>query len=167
MKRAWIVAMLLAGGSNACEHELTRPPPPPPPPPPPTVVVAFFGDFTLVQADDWAAGQRCNHILELDQTVCSWGRLSITTDPAAVSVRGFDVHAGLLSGPVIYQDSVSFTIPLRVLDACTVAIDSIEVTPNGRGTLSGNTLRFDGRNAASSLSWVYSVVWVQRGTPCG
>src|SRR5690349_1843815 len=91
---AWLVAVL----TTACANEPTRPPPPPPPPPPAPGAATFYGDFRLVQADDWVAKQSCNYVMPVDQTVCSWGLLSITADQSAISVRGYDVHAGLGSG---------------------------------------------------------------------
>ena len=156
---AWLVVTFIAGGALACGHAPTQSMQPP--------VGVFYGDFRLVQADDWVAKQACNYVIPVDQTVCSWGRLTITPDQLAESVRGFDVHAGLASGPVIHRDSVSYAASVRVLDACTVAIDSTGVTPNGRGVLAGDTLHFYGHNAAGdSLSWGYSVDQVTLAKAC-
>ena len=156
VKVASLVALVIAGGAIACGHEPTA-----------TAVVVFSGDFTLVQADDWVAKQACNYVMPVDQTVCSWGRLTVRADQVAVSVRGSDVHAGLASGPLIHRDSVTYTAALRVVDACTVALDSTGVTPNGRGILAGDTLHFYGHGSlGDSLSWGYVVVQVQLARPC-
>jgi len=156
MKCALVVTTLVAGSAIACRHEPTTP-----------TVVAFFGDFTLVRADDWAGKQSCDYILQMDQWICSWGRLTITTYSLAISVRGKVVHAGVVTGPVVFQDSVSFTAALRVLDGCTVSIDSTDLSPNGLGVLKGDTLRFTGRNTSGdTLSWIYSTMQVQRPAPC-
>jgi hypothetical protein len=156
VKHAWRVATIIAGGAIACGPEPTPP-----------GVVAFSGDFTLVQADDWVANQSCNYVIPTDEWVCSWGRLTITANRSAISVRGFDVHKGSVIGPPIFRDSVTYTVAVRVLDGCTVAIDSTGVTPNGKGTLKADTLRFAGQNTiGDSLSWAYLVVHVQRAIPC-
>ena len=163
---AWLLAVTL----TACQTTLTPPSPPPPPPPPPSPPPppTFSGDFRLVEADDWVAKQACNYVIPMDQTVCSWGRLTVTMDQSAVSVRGYDVYLGPgPGGPPLHRDSVTYTAPLRVVDACAIAIDSTGVTPNGRGVLAGDSLHFYGHGSlGDSLSWGYLVVQVQFASPC-
>jgi hypothetical protein len=156
-----LVAILVAGGGSACGREVTPPTGKPVPP------AVFSGTFTLVRADDWINKQACNYVAPADNTVCGWGRLTVTSDSVAISVRGSDVHLGGFLGPLLNQDSSVMTLPLRVINACTVAIDSIGFGPNGRGTLTGDSLRFDGRApAGDSLSWVYRVDQVVRPPSC-
>ena len=148
------VAPWIACTAIACGNESTSPGTP-----------TFHGDFTLVAADDWVAKQACNYVIPTDETVCDWGHPSITTDPAAISVRGFTVyHAGV----IVHQDSVTYHAPVHVVDACTIAIDSTGgVTPNGRGVLAGDTLHFYGHGSlGDSLSWGYLVVQVERVSGC-
>ena len=128
---------------------------------------AFVGDFTLVGADDWVDKQACNYVIPMDQTVCSWGRLSIAADLTARSVRGVDIHQGVASGYVVFQDSGAVVTTARVVDACTLAIDSVQLTPNGSGVLHGDTLRFAGHDTSGAvLSWVYVAGQVQRPASC-
>ena len=132
-----------------------------------TYLAAFVGDLTLVSADDWVDKQACNYVIPMDQTVCSWGRLSIAADLTARSVRGSDVHQGVASGYVVYRDSGVVVATARVVDACTLAIDSVQLTPNGSGVLHGDTLRFAGHDTSGAvLSWVYVAVQVQRPASC-
>ena len=162
VRGGWLVATLIASGANGCGHGPTQPTQPTQP-----AVVVFSGTFTLAQAGDWVAYQACNYVIPMDQTVCDWGRLTVTTDQVLVSVRGFDVHQGGVFGPLIFRDSIIYTVALRVLDPCSVAIDSTGVTPNGRGALRADTLRFAGRGTlGESLSWAYKAVQVQHPMPC-
>ena len=152
----WLVATLFLSGVAGCGEEATQP-----------AAALFSGDFTLVAADDWVAQQRCNYVIPTDETICSWGRLTVTGDYQAISVRGSDVHLGGASGPLIHQDSIVYIAPLHRLDPCTVSIDSTGVTPNGRGALTADTLRFTGHNSTGdSLSWVYGTLQVQQPVGC-
>lgn len=154
----WLVAPLLALTALACGHEPSTQPRGP---------AAFSGEFKLVAADDWTAKQSCNYVIPTDEWVCTWGHLAITADRLAISVRGYVVHLGLPSGPVIHQDSIRYVAPVRILDPCSVAIDSTGITPNGQGVLAGDTLHFYGHSMlGDSLSWGYSVVQVQLTSPC-
>jgi hypothetical protein len=151
----WLVASLFLSGVVGCRGDAMQP------------EALFSGDFTLLAADDWVAHQRCNYVIPTDETICSWGRLNVTQESQVISVRGFDVHLGGASGPLIHQDSIVYTAPLHRVDACTVTIDSTGVTPNGRGVLAADTLRFTGHSSiGDSLSWVYGAVQVQQSVGC-
>jgi hypothetical protein len=130
--------------------------------------VVFSGDFQLARESDWTGGQACQYVAPMDQTVCSWGRLSITVDSIASSVLGTDVHQGDQLGPVVHRDSVLFAERFGVGNVCTVFISGNTVKPNGPGVLSADSLRFDGRNLlGDSVHWVYAPVQVQRPPSCG
>jgi hypothetical protein len=135
---------------------------------PPQRDVFFSGDFTLARESDWTGGQACQYVAAMDQTVCSWGRLSITVDSIASSVLGTDVHQGDQLGPLVQRDSVAFAVRFGVGSACTVFISGNTVKPNGPGVLSADSLRFDGLNLlGDSVRWVYAPVQVQRPPSCG
>lgn len=162
MKPVFGVALSLA--CWAClGNESTAPATPHPP-----GTIPISGSFTLVQSNQWVALQRCNYILPMDQTVCSWGRLTLTTDTLAFSILGFDVFlGGGPTGPPLYRDSVMYSMPIRVIDSCRVAIDSTAVSPNGTGWLQSDTLRFTGRNLpGDSISWAYRVDHAEHAAPC-
>lgn len=127
----------------------------------------FTGDFVLVGESDWASGQSCQYVAAADQTICSWGRLSISVDSIASSVFGTDVHQGDRFGPVVHQDSVSYAQRVSVGNGCVVFIAGNTVRPNGPGILSTDSLQFTGINlVGETIHWAYTAVQVQRPKPC-
>ena len=135
---------------------------------PPGQDVVFFGHFTLARESDWTGGQACQYVAPMDQTVCSWGRLSISVDSIVSSVFGSDVHQGDQLGPLVRRDSALFAVRFGVGNVCTVFIAGNTVKPNGPGVLSADSLQFNGRNLlGDSIRWVYAPVQVQRPKSCG
>ncbi len=130
--------------------------------------VVFSGNFTLTRESDWTGGQACQYVAAMDQTVCSWGLLSITVDSFASSVFGTDVHQGGQMGPLVQRDSALFAQRFSVGNVCTVFIRNNTVKPNGPGVLSADSLLFDGFNlVGDSIRWVYVPLQVQRPRSCG
>jgi hypothetical protein len=128
----------------------------------------FTGDFLLARESDWPGGQACDYVIPMDETVCNWGRLSVTVDSIAASVFGSDVHLGGPSGPLLRRDSVLYAVRVGVGNACTVFIAGNAVKPNGPGVLAADTLQFAGRSLlGDSVRWVYAPVQVQRASRCG
>jgi hypothetical protein len=128
----------------------------------------FSGDFILARESDWPGGQSCQYVIPVDQTVCSWGRLTVTEDSFASSVLGSDVHQGDRFGPLVHRDSVLYAQRFQVRDLCTVVIIGNTVKPNGPGVLSADSLQFAGYNLlGDTIRWVYAAVQVQRARLCG
>lgn len=128
----------------------------------------FTGDFTLVGESDWAGGQSCQYIAAADQTVCSWGRFSVSVDSVAISVFGTDVHQGDRFGPLLQRDSVNYAVRVGVGNGCVVFISGNTVRPNGSGVLSTDSLQFTGINlVGQTVRWAYTPVQVQRPRICG
>ena len=135
---------------------------------PPQPEVVFSGDFQLARESDWTGGQACQYVAAMDQTVCSWGRLTITVDSFASSVLGTDVHQGDQLGPIVQRDSALFAARFGVGSVCTVFISGNTTKPNGSGVLAADSLRFDGQNLlGDSVRWVYAPLQVQRSKRCG
>ena len=127
----------------------------------------FTGDFVLANESDWAGGQACDYVVPADQTVCKWGRLSLSVDSVLSSVFGSDVHQGTASGPLLNRDSVVYAVRFGVGNVCTVFIAGNTVKPNGPGVLGVDSLRFTGLNlVGDSVRWVYAPVQVQRPKQC-
>jgi len=153
MKLAWGVALWCC---IACRDTAS--------PPEPGI---FSGDFVLGGESDWTGGQACNYVIPADQTVCSWGRLSVSVDTVLQSVFGSDVHQGTATGPLVHRDSVLYAERIGVGNVCTVFIAGNVTKPNGAGVL-GDSLRFSGHNLlGDSVRWVYAPVQIQRPRQCG
>ena len=128
----------------------------------------FTCDFVLAGESDWAGGQSCQYVMPVDQTVCSWGRLTVSVDTVVRSVFGSDVHQGGQSGPLVHQDSVAYAFRVGVGNVCTLFIAGNTVKPNGPGVLAADSLRFAGHDLlGDTVRWVYAPVQVQRPKQCG
>ncbi len=128
----------------------------------------FSGDFVLVRESDWSAGQACQYVASVDQTVCSWGRLSVTVDSVARSVFGSDVHQGDRLGPVVHQDSVVYAVRFGAGNGCSMFIAGNTVKPNGPGVLATDTLQFVGYTLlGDTVRWVYAGTQVTQPRACG
>ena len=133
----------------------------------PFVPAVFTGDFVLAGESDWAGGQACTYVMPVDQTVCNWGRLSVSVDSVVQSVFGSDVHQGGQTGPLLHRDSVLYAVRIGVGNVCTVFIAGNTVKPNGPGVLA-DSLRFTGENLlGDSVRWVYAPVQISRPRQCG
>lgn len=134
---------------------------------PPTPDPVFTGDFVLARESDWPGGQACQYMAAMDQTVCSWGRLSVSVDSFVQSVFGTDIHQGSASGPVVHRDSINYAVRVGVGNQCTVFVAGTVVKPNGPGILGSDSLQFAGYDLlGDSVRWVYTPVLVRQPQTC-